>query len=237
MEELDTAGTPPAVVTRVSIRTATWRLAAVVLLVGAVYCMVQWSDRSSPAQPDAADPASSSTPTQQSQTPSTEPARRPKPASAAPAKLARPVAIDIPAIGVQSVLAPLGLNADGTVEVPADPAEAGWYKLGTRPGALGSAVILGHVDSTEGPAVFYLLSTLSQGDAVDVRLADGTLAQFRVSSVRTYANEQFPAAQVYAAKGARVLNLVTCGGSYDAARGGYQANVVVNARWVRTRQG
>lgn len=147
---------------------------------------------------------------------------------------ARPVAISIPAIGVRSVLAPLGLNPDGTVEVPADPAAAGWYRLGTRPGAMGSAVILGHVDSRQGPAVFYLLGTLSRGDAVDVRLADGLSARFRVSSVRTYANEQFPAHQVYAAQGARVLNLVTCGGAYDADRGGYQANVVVSAQWVRT---
>ncbi len=150
---------------------------------------------------------------------------------------ARPVAISIPAIGVRSVLGGLGLNGDGTVEVPTDPDLAGWYRLGTRPGAVGSAVILGHVDSDEGPAVFYRLRTLNQGDVVDVQLADGSSVRFQVRSIRTIPNEQFPARQIYAAKGGRTLNLITCGGAYDAARGGYQANVVVNARWVRTRQG
>ena len=237
MEGLPTAGTSPAAVIGVGVRAATWRAVSLVLLVGAVYCMVQWSDRSSPVQAVTPDPARTSSPSHQSRTPSGKPPRRSKGAASTPAAPARPVAITIPAIGVRSVLAPLGLNPDGTVEVPTDPAAAGWYELGTRPGAMGSAVILGHVDSREGPAVFYLLSTLNAGDAVDVRLADGASARFRVSSVRTYANAQFPADQVYAAEGARVLNLVTCGGAYDAERGGYQANVVVAARWVRTRQG
>lgn len=147
------------------------------------------------------------------------------------------MAISIPAIGVTSALVGLGLNDDGTVEVPVDPALAGCYRLGTRPGALGSAVILGHVDSVEGPAVFSLLRTLDKGDVVDVRVADGSSESFRVQSVRTYPNERFPAQLVYGDHGARLLNLVTCGGEYDAARGGYQANIVVRATWVHDRSG
>ena len=154
---------------------------------------------------------------------------------AAPRTPARPVAVSVPAIGVTSALVGLGLNGDGTVEVPADPARAGWYRLGTRPGGHGSAVILGHVDSVAGPAVFYRLRTLGRGDQVRVRLADGSSERFRVQSVRVYRNDEFPARQVYAAATGRSLNLVTCGGEYDAARGGYQANVVVHARWVQTR--
>ena len=73
---------------------------------------------------------------------------------------------------------------------------------------------------------------MSQGDLVDVRTADGGSERFRVQSVRVYPNDEFPAQRVYAARERRVLNLVTCGGEYDAARGGYQANVVVQARWV-----
>jgi hypothetical protein len=212
-------------------RVAIWRSAALVLLLAAACCLVIWADRSSRDDAESARPGSSSLAAADSGAPSTKPARH---AAGAPA---RPVAISIPAIGVRSVLGGLGLNDDGTVEVPTDPDLAGWYRLGTRPGALGSAVILGHVDSDEGPAVFYRLRTLNQGDLVDVRLADGSSVRFRVRSIRTIPNEQFPARQVYAAKGGRTLNLITCGGAYDAERGGYQANVVVNARWVRTRQG
>jgi hypothetical protein len=216
----------------VRVRTALWRSAAIALLLCAVVCLVRWGDASSPAR--AGGPvtdrvaASSDTSTVRSG-PATEP-RSPR----APA---RPVALSLPAIGVTTDLVGLGLNGDGTVEVPADPALAGWYRLGTRPGARGSAVILGHVDSVHGPAVFARLRTLGRGDVVSVRLADGSAEEFRVRSVRTYLNDRFPARRVYASSRGRTLNLVTCGGEYDAARGGYQSNVVVHASWTRTEVG
>ena len=190
---------------------------------------MQWGDSSSPERAGAATADDTST------TP--DPDAAAEESLPAAARLpARPVAISIPAIGVTSTLVSLGLNEDGTVEVPADPDLAGWYRLGTRPGASGSAVILGHVDSDHGPAVFYRLRTLHPGDLVEVRIADGTTQRYRVQSVRMYPNERFPAQRIYAATGGRTLNLVTCGGEYDAAHGGYQANVVVNARWApRTR--
>ena len=144
----------------------------------------------------------------------------------------RPVQLAVPRLGLSTPLVGLGLQPDGTVEVPQDPALAGWYRLGPPPGAPGPAVILGHVDSVDGPAVFARLDELEAGDRVSVRLDDASTATFVVRSVRTYANADFPAQRVYAGAGRRELNLVTCGGEYDAARGGYQANVVVNARWV-----
>lgn len=161
----------------------------------------------------------------------TTPARSPTPARPSP-----PVHLSIPAIGVSQRLLRLGLHKDRTVEVPS-PADAeypGWYELGTAPGQLGSAVILGHVDSLSGPAVFYELRSLVPGDRVDVRLRDGSVAHFAVRDVATYANREFPSRRVYAARGFRGLNLVTCGGAYDRARGGYQSNVVAYTRWTGT---
>ncbi|GAA4692575.1 hypothetical protein GCM10023349_04490 [Nocardioides conyzicola] len=140
--------------------------------------------------------------------------------------------VTIPAIGVHSDLVRLGKQPSGEVEVPQDPLLAGWYAPGAAPGAVGSAVILGHVDSTDGPAVFYRLEELGKGDRVSIDRADGTTAVFVVRSVTTYENDEFPARLVYTSHGHRELNIVTCGGAYDADRGGYQANVVVNARWV-----
>jgi sortase (surface protein transpeptidase) len=93
-------------------------------------------------------------------------------------------------------------------------------------------VILGHVDSLQGPAVFYHLSELHPGDRITVVLDDGTRTDFVVRSIRVYPNADFPGHKVYRRHGPAELNLVTCGGAYDAARGGYQANVVVNARKV-----
>lgn len=138
-----------------------------------------------------------------------------------------PVAIDIPAIDVSSPLVWLGLRPNGTVEVPADPDSAGWFRRGTEPGRRGSAVILGHVDSEAGPAVFARLRELDRGDSVTVERADGSVVEFAVMKSVTYLNADFPAQRVYAAQGAQRLNLVTCTGAYDADRGGYQANLVV----------
>ena len=153
-------------------------------------------------------------------------------AAATSAPPARPLALSIPAIDVKAHVIRLGQHQDGTVEVPGDPAAAGWFELGPPPGAAGSSVILGHVDSLSGPAVFYRLKELHLGDGIAVRLDDGTTVRFRVHSIETYANADFPARKVYGRQGRSQLNLVTCGGAYDPSRGGYQSNVVVYSRRV-----
>ncbi|HUR72891.1 MAG TPA: class F sortase, partial [Sporichthya sp.] len=122
----------------------------------------------------------------------------------------------------------LGFNqAEQTVEVPTEPMDAGWYRYGSAPGEDGSAVILGHVDSKTGPAVFARLKELRRGDEVAVTMSDRSVVSYRVNKVATYPNAKFPAKQVYGAHGPSTLNLVTCGGAYDRAHGGYQSNVVV----------
>lgn len=151
-----------------------------------------------------------------------------------PSRVARPVEVRIPSIDVSAPVIGLGLKADRTVQVPGDPSESGWYRPGPRPGEPGSAVILGHVDSTEGPAVFYRLRQLRPEDEVVVAAADGSTTTFEVVRLAIYANADFPAEKVYAGSGhLRTLNLVTCSGVYDAATG-YQANLVVYTRWVHS---
>jgi sortase (surface protein transpeptidase) len=141
-----------------------------------------------------------------------------------------PAALDIPSIGVSTPLVRLGLQPDRTVEVPADADRAGWFRRGPAPGRRGSSVILGHVDSVAGPAVFARLGELRRGDSVTVTRADGSELRFVVRALVTYARSDFPARRVYAAQGERRLNLVTCSGAYDSANGGYQANLVVYTR-------
>jgi len=203
-----------------------WRLLAAGLTVAAVVCLLVWG-ASQPSDSDAGE-----SPVPESSTATTAVAAPVAQTPAVETPPARPVLLSIPSIGVRTHLTRLGLQKDGTVEVPSDPALAGWFQRGPPPGAAGSSVILGHVDSTSGPAVFYRLRELQPGERIAVRLDDASTVYFRVHSVTTYANEDFPAQKVYGRQGRSVLNLVTCGGSYDAANGGYQSNVVVNARRI-----
>jgi len=145
-----------------------------------------------------------------------------------------PVLLRIPAIGLAVAVAGLGLNPDQTVQVPTDFQQAGWFRLGPAPGQLGSAVILGHVDSYRGPAVFYRLRSLRPGDAVEVSSADGAVARFVVNTVVMYAKTQFPAQQVYGSHGYPALQLVTCGGEFDTHTRSYLSNVVVSTSLVTT---
>ncbi len=144
----------------------------------------------------------------------------------------RPVALIIPAIGVNTRLIHLGLAAGGAVAVPPDPAVAGWYTGSPRPGAIGSAIILGHIDSLSGPAVFYRLGHLRPHDRVYVRRTDGKLAVFRVDSVRWYLKSRFPTAAVYGPTPDPELRLISCGGVFDPSLKSYLSNVVVYATAV-----
>jgi sortase (surface protein transpeptidase) len=158
-----------------------------------------------------------------------------EPAVAAPVfsdvPASRPVALEIPSIGVDTTVGELGLQSDGQVEVPTTTRVVGWYRFGVTPGQIGSAVILGHVDSYLGPGVFFDLKSLKAGDALHLTLADGAHAQFIVTEVVQYLKTAFPDRLVYGAHGAtRSLQLVTCGGVFDRATGHYLSNVVVYSR-------
>jgi sortase (surface protein transpeptidase) len=146
-----------------------------------------------------------------------------------PAPVSRPVALTIPSIGVQTSLVGLGLTASGALQVPGSTAVAGWYTGSPRPGAVGSAIIAGHIDSKAGPGVFFRLSSLHLGDRVYVKRADGTLAVFKVTVVRQYAKDSFPTAAVYGAVPDSELRLITCGGTFDYATGSYLSNTVAYA--------
>ena len=154
------------------------------------------------------------------------------PQSAQPAVPASPVSLTIPLIGVRTQLITLGLAAGGALQVPASTSVAGWYTGSPRPGAIGSAIIVGHIDSRSGPGVFYRLPELRAGDRVYVRRADGTTAEFKVTAVQTYLKDRFPTQAVYGATPDAELRLITCGGAFDFATGHYLSNVVVYATEV-----
>jgi sortase (surface protein transpeptidase) len=146
--------------------------------------------------------------------------------------VAVPVRLRVPALHVNSRIVDLGLQSDGAVEVPGSTAVAGWYDKGPRPGQPGPAVILGHVDSTRGPGIFFDLYRLRAGTLIEVDRSDGSTASFRVTKVSKVAKTRFPTDLVYAPTLDPTLRLVTCGGSFDQARGSYRDNIIAFAAAV-----
>lgn len=142
-----------------------------------------------------------------------------------------PITLEIPAIGVRAPVGRLGLTPQGAVEVPPleRPAETGWYRFGPTPGERGPAVILGHVDTKSGPAVFFRLRELHAGDPVRVVRGDGTTAVFRTTEVAQVPKAAFPTGRVYGDLDHAGLRLVTCGGAFDRSRGSYLDNIIVFA--------
>jgi sortase (surface protein transpeptidase) len=143
---------------------------------------------------------------------------------------ARPTWLSIPSLGIRTKLIRLGVNSDGTLQVPKSTAVAGWYTGSPRPGTVGSAIIAGHVDSRSGPGIFFWLRTLHRGDRVYVGRADGTMAVFTVTRIKKFAKDEFPTAAVYGPVPDSELRVITCGGAFDRSLGSYLSNVVVFAR-------
>ena len=171
--------------------------------------------------------------------PSTSPDRSPEEVAAPPAPVAltspvtrtvaAPARVTIPAIGVDSTLSELGVDAAGALVPPADFAQAGWFAAGPAPGEVGPAVLAGHVDDHRGPAVFFRLEELTPGDRVEVIDRDGQALSFTVTRVAEYPKSDFATAEVYGPTTGPELRLITCGGAFDRSRRSYTDNVVVFA--------
>ncbi|MEU1103542.1 class F sortase [Streptomyces tibetensis] len=147
-----------------------------------------------------------------------------------------PDRIRIPAIRVDAPLTGLGLTNTGSLDVPpaTDENLAGWYESGTTPGEPGTAIVAGHVDNADGPAVFYDLGALARGSTIEVDRRDGGVAVFTVDAVEVYAAKAFPDERVYGAAPRPELRVITCGGGWSRGTG-YQGNVVVFAHLTGSR--
>ncbi|MGW0734102.1 class F sortase [Streptomyces sp. NPDC002851] len=161
------------------------------------------------------------------------PARLELPPTQQALSAAPPQHLDIPSIRVSAPVVRRGLDADGAVAPPGydKPGVVGWYEGGTAPGAEGTALFVGHVDTDTRPAVFYHLSTLRPGAKARVTRADGTVAEFTVEGVRVFGRNEFDARQAYGERqpGRAELRLITCGGTFDRVTRSYSSNVVVSA--------
>ena len=159
---------------------------------------------------------------------STTPTTRPPATEPAPRHVSPPAEITIPAIDVKATLVPLGLNADGSMEVP-EFGLAGWYRNGPKPGEPGPAVVAAHVDSRAGPDVFARLHELRPGDEIVIRRDDGSTDTWVTRSSEQAPKDELPTERIWNATDEPVLRLVTCGGNFDQATGHYVDNVIVYA--------
>ena len=153
------------------------------------------------------------------------------------ATLARslPTRIKIPRLKLDVPFSqPLGLSQNGEVDVPKDYASVGYYKNGPTPGELGPAVVLGHVDSYQGPAVFFSLGQLKEGDEINIERADGTVATFAVTEMERNEQSNFPTQKVYGNLNYAGLRLITCTGIYSHDQKRYSHNLIVYAKLTAT---
>ncbi|MFE9680026.1 class F sortase [Streptomyces sp. NPDC002701] len=144
--------------------------------------------------------------------------------------------IRIPAIQVDAPAVPVGLDMEGWVDAPPpeDANLAGWFSGAVSPGEKGTAVVVGHVDNRQGPAVFYGLGALEKGNRVEVRRRDGKTAVFEVYGIEVFEKNNFPGDRVYGNTGHPELRVITCGGGFSE-QDGYDGNVVAFARMVEVR--
>ncbi|MBB0246785.1 class F sortase, partial [Streptomyces alkaliphilus] len=150
---------------------------------------------------------------------------------------AKPERISIPEIGVDAPFMPLAIGETGELDPPPhdDKNLVGWFEDGVTPGERGSSIVVGHVDTRTGPAVFVHLNALRPGSTVDIHREDGVVATFEVYAVETFAKADFPDERVYSDTPTAQLRLITCAGTYDRTTRNYEDNLVVFARLNSTR--
>ncbi|MEU8762087.1 class F sortase [Streptomyces sp. NPDC048659] len=157
----------------------------------------------------------------------------PLPPAHAPTGAVEPRRVEIPSVGIAAPVVARGLDAAGAIDPPPFemPQTVGWYGAGTRPGASGAALLVGHVDTETRPAVFYGLSAARPGATVDVTRSDGSVAEFTIEDVQVLEREGFDPRKAYGQRhpDRAELRLITCGGTFDREAGAYTANVVVSA--------
>ncbi|MDJ0463656.1 class F sortase [Streptomyces sp. H27-C3] len=153
-----------------------------------------------------------------------------------PLPRSRPERVRIPEIQVDAPLTDVGLDADGWLDAPPKDAKnlAGLYTGAVTPGEGGTAVLVGHVDSDAGPAVFFGLGALKKGKHIEVARADGRVAVFEIYGIEVVPKDGFPAKRVYGNTGLPELRLITCGGGYSK-KTGYEGNVVLYALMTHVR--
>ena len=139
-----------------------------------------------------------------------------------------PISLRIPSIGLDAEFEdPLGIDINGEIEVPEGFEKVARYIHGPTPGETGPSVILGHVDSLDGPAIFYPLGQIEKGDLIEIDRKDETVAVFRVTKIDRVEQRVFPSEDVYGDIPYSGVRLITCSGTYNQDSERYSHNLIV----------
>lgn len=139
-----------------------------------------------------------------------------------------PVQLIIPAINVDTNIHPLGVTSKGEMEAPESIVDVAWFKLGSLPGEIGSAVIAGHFNGKKNEAgVFFNLDKLKKDDEIIIKDDKGQSLTFIVQQIRLY-NPGY-AENIFSSNDKAHLNLITCDGVWDKNKESYSKRLVVLA--------
>lgn len=158
--------------------------------------------------------------------------RAPRTSTTPAARLSSPpVRLTVSGVDISAPVVPVGVETDGTAEIPERVDTVGWYRFGPAPGApAGSTVLMGHVDDrVQGEGAFFRLREVGAGSVVSVVTADGVTHRYRVVGRQQYPKSEVPLAAIFSRSGTPRLTLITCGGTFDRAARSYEDNVVVTA--------
>lgn len=209
-------------------------LALVATVVGIVLVVVAvLAQRSAPQPPRSVGPVNSSSSPSGSASTGSRSGTKPVNPGHKVLGPSRPLSISIPSINVTSTVNPIGLAKDGTLAVPQPGPkldQAAWFTKSPSPGQLGPSIIEGHVDSPQGPSVFFELGKLRPGNKIMVKRADGVRLTFTVHAVRDFKKSKFPTTLVYGSKNMDTpqLRLITCS-DFDKSIRHHVGNEVVFA--------
>jgi len=142
---------------------------------------------------------------------------------------AKPIYLTIPKLKLNKIVVEhVGLDIDGKMDVPKNPDNVAWFELGYRPGKKGNSVLAGHFDKITGePAVFYDLNNMEAGDEIKLDVEGGAEKTFIVREKKLYPDKDFPAEFVFGKSDKKMLNLITCDGTWDTLKKSYSDRLVV----------
>jgi sortase A len=143
-----------------------------------------------------------------------------------------PSRIKIPSLEIDTEIIPVGLLENGEMAVPKETNIVGWYNKGVMPGAKGNSVVAGHVDSKEGPAIFFYLKNLEKGQEILISDKEGHTRKFVVREKKSYKNDEAPIEEIFGVSSKRNLNLITCTGTFNHALHEYPDRLVVYTELV-----
>jgi LPXTG-site transpeptidase (sortase) family protein len=159
------------------------------------------------------------------------PGPSPTPSAQFPPGSDAPIArILIPGAEIDAPVVVKGVDNAGVMIAPDNAYDVAWYDFSAQPGFGGNAVFAAHVDYINvGPAVFWNLKDLEQGDIIEIQQADGTSIKYAVNFKQQYDAATAPVDEIVGPTPNESVTLITCSGTFNSASHQYDKRLIVRA--------